>query len=32
VKWQLAGQFGAMFLEPIDLRNCEWTAVKAHFG
>lgn len=32
VKWQLAGQFGAMFLEPIDLRNCEWSAVKARFS
>jgi hypothetical protein len=32
VKWQLAGQFGAMFLDPIDLRNCEWNAVKARFS
>ena len=32
VKWQLAGQFGAMFLEPIDLHNCEWSAVKARFS
>jgi hypothetical protein len=31
VKWQLAGQFGAMFLEPIDLQHCEWSAVKARF-
>jgi SOS-response transcriptional repressor LexA len=31
VKWQLAGQFGAMFLEPIDLQSCEWSAVKARF-
>ena len=29
VKWQLAGVFGAMFLEPIDLASCEWSAVKA---
>jgi len=32
VKWQLGGQFGAMFLEPIDLRHCEWQAVKAKFS
>jgi hypothetical protein len=32
VKWQLAGRFGAMFLEPIDLRKCEWNAVKARFS
>lgn len=32
VKWQLAGHFGAMFLEPIDLRRCEWSAVKARFS
>jgi hypothetical protein len=29
VKWQLSGRFGALFLEPIDLANCEWNAVKA---
>jgi hypothetical protein len=32
VKWQLAGVFGAMFLEPIDLKRCEWSAVKARFS
>jgi hypothetical protein len=29
VKWQLSGRFGALFLEPIDLAKCEWSAVKA---
>ena len=32
VKWELGGQFGAMFLEPIDLRSCEWSAVRAKFA
>lgn len=32
VKWQLSGRFGAMFLEPIDLANCEWSAVRARFA
>jgi hypothetical protein len=31
VKWQLSGRFGALFVEPIDLNKCEWTAVKARF-
>lgn len=32
VKWQLAGQFGAMFLDPIELARCEWSAVRARFS
>lgn len=32
VKWQLAGDFGAMFVDPIDLRDCAWEAVRATFA
>ena len=32
VKWELGGHFGAMFTDPIDLRTCEWTAVRAKFA
>jgi hypothetical protein len=32
VKWQISGRFGAMFLEPIDLADCEWNAVRARFS
>ena len=27
VRWQLAGRMGGMFLDPISLSRCEWTAV-----
>jgi PilZ domain len=26
VRWQLAGRMGGMFLDPISLSRCEWTA------
>jgi hypothetical protein len=29
VRWQLGGKMGGMFLDPIRLSRCEWTAVKA---
>jgi hypothetical protein len=29
VRWQLGGRVGGMFLDPISLSKCEWTAVKA---
>ena len=32
VKWQLAGDFGAMFVDPIDLADCAWEAVRAAFS
>lgn len=28
VRWQMAGRMGGMFLDPINLHRCEWTAVK----
>lgn len=28
VRWQIGVQMGGMFLDPISLANCEWTAVK----
>jgi hypothetical protein len=28
VRWQLGGRMGGMFLDPISLNRCEWTAVK----
>jgi hypothetical protein len=28
VRWQLGGKMGGMFLDPIGLDRCEWTAVK----
>lgn len=28
VRWQLAGRMGGMFLDPISLTKCEWTAVR----
>lgn len=28
VRWQLGGQMGGMFLDPISLSRCEWTAVR----
>jgi hypothetical protein len=29
VRWQLGHRMGGMFLDPISLARCEWTAVKA---
>jgi hypothetical protein len=29
VRWQLAGRMGGMFLDPISLSRCEWTAEPA---
>ena len=29
VRWQIGQKMGGMFLDPISLARCEWTAVKA---
>jgi len=29
VRWQIGVSMGGMFLDPISLNRCEWTAVKA---
>ncbi len=29
VRWQIGGRMGGMFLDPISLSKCEWTAVPA---
>ncbi len=29
VRWQVGGRMGGMFLDPISLLRCTWTAVKA---
>jgi hypothetical protein len=29
VRWQIGGRMGGMFLDPISLNRCEWTAVPA---
>jgi hypothetical protein len=29
VRWQLGGRMGGMFLDPISLSRCEWTATPA---
>ncbi|HEX8573541.1 MAG TPA: PilZ domain-containing protein [Allosphingosinicella sp.] len=29
VRWQLGGKMGGMFVDPISLHRCEWTAVPA---
>jgi hypothetical protein len=29
VRWQIGASMGGMFLDPISLARCEWTAVKA---
>jgi hypothetical protein len=29
VRWQVGGKMGGMFLDPIRLSRCEWTAVPA---
>ena len=31
VRWQLGAAMGGMFLDPINLTQCEWTAVKAEW-
>ena len=29
VRWQLGARMGGLFLDPISLARCEWTAVRA---
>ena len=29
VRWQLGTRMGGMFLDPISLARCEWTAIRA---
>jgi len=29
VRWQIGSRMGGMFLDPISLQHCEWTAVRA---
>ncbi len=29
VRWQIGVRMGGMFLDPISLAQCEWTAIKA---
>ena len=29
VRWQIGGRMGGMFLDPISLTECEWTAVRS---
>ena len=29
VRWQIGSRMGGMFLDPISLERCEWTAVRA---
>ncbi len=29
VRWQIGGRMGGMFLDPISLTECQWTAVRA---
>ena len=29
VRWQIGSRMGGMFLDPISLEQCEWTAVRA---
>jgi hypothetical protein len=29
VRWQIGIQMGGMFIDPISLAQCEWTAIKA---
>ena len=31
VRWQLGNTMGGLFLDPINLTQCEWTAVKAEW-
>ncbi|HEX8364569.1 MAG TPA: PilZ domain-containing protein [Allosphingosinicella sp.] len=29
VRWQIGSRMGGMFLDPISLEHCEWTAIRA---
>jgi hypothetical protein len=29
VRWQIGNRMGGMFLDPISLKQCEWTAIRA---
>lgn len=29
VRWQIGGRMGGMFLDPISLTECQWTAIRA---
>jgi hypothetical protein len=29
VRWQIGGRMGGMFLDPISLSKCEWTAIRS---
>jgi hypothetical protein len=29
VRWQIGSRMGGMFLDPISLQHCEWTATRA---
>ena len=29
VRWQIGGRMGGMFLDPISLGKCEWTAIRS---
>lgn len=29
VRWQIGSRMGGMFLDPISLQQCEWTAIRA---
>ena len=29
VRWQIGGRMGGMFLDPISLNKCEWTAIRS---
>ncbi|CAA9547518.1 MAG: hypothetical protein AVDCRST_MAG23-2682 [uncultured Sphingosinicella sp.] len=29
VRWQVGGRMGGLFLDPISLTQCEWTAVRS---
>ncbi len=29
VRWQIGGRMGGMFLDPISLNRCDWTAIKS---
>ena len=29
VRWQIGNRMGGMFLDPISLERCEWTAIRA---
>jgi hypothetical protein len=29
VRWQIGARMGGMFLDPISLNRCEWTAIQS---